>query len=112
MSNSIERRKHHRIQVRWPITVLTDYGPIEGETRNIAVDGVSICCEEPLPLNQIFRMRVSPPHHRTMEFTGKVIWSDQYAFDEQNSVFGMGICLVKISDVDRHFFKDLVSAHP
>jgi hypothetical protein len=47
-----------------------------------------------------------------MEFTGKVIWSDQYAFDEQNSVFGMGICLVKISDADRHFFKDLVSAHP
>ena len=112
MSNRVERRKHDRIRVRWPITVLTGHGTIEGETRNITVDSIFICCEEPLRLNEIFPMSISPPNHQMIEVTGKVIWSDLYAVDDRNTAFGTGICFVKISDGDRHFFKDVVSVHP
>ena len=35
MPNSIERREHTRIKVRWPIAVVTDDSTIEGETRDI-----------------------------------------------------------------------------
>lgn len=112
MSNETERRKHHRIKARWPISVLLDQDIVKGETINITVDGVLISCEEPLRMNEILRMSINPPHHQAIEVTGKVMWSDHYAVDEQNTTFGMGICFVKISDVDRHFLKDVVSSHP
>lgn len=113
MENEIERRKHPRSKVRWPITIFTsDRSTIEGETRNITVDGMLICCDEPLPLNEILSMSIMPPNHQAMNVVGKVIWSDLYAIDEENTTLGMGLCFVKISDGDRHFLKDVASVHP
>ena len=111
MANKIKRRKQQRIEVRWPITVFTGQGTIEGKTRDIAVNGMHICCEEALPLNEIFRMSIMPPNHQAIGVTGKVIWSDFYAIDEENTTLGMGVCFVKISDGDHHFLKDVVSVH-
>jgi hypothetical protein len=84
---------------------------IEGETINIAVDGVLINCEEPLQLDEILRISINPPNHQGIEVNGKVIWSDRYAIDERDTAFGMGICFVKITEVDRHFLKEFVSAY-
>jgi hypothetical protein len=112
LANKTEKRKHPRIKARWPISVLIDHGTIEGETRNITVDGMFICCDKPLPLNKIFRMSIIPTNHEAVEVTGKVLWSDFYGIDNENTTLGMGICFVKISDRDRRFFKDMVSAHP
>ena len=41
-----------------------------------------------------------------------VLSADLYAVDDQDTAFGTGICFAKISDGDRHFFKDVVSVHP
>ena len=112
MANKIvENRKYRRIKVRWPITVLTQDGMIAGETRNISADGILLCSEKPLGLSEIFFMSLSPPNHQPIEVTGKVIWSDLYAVDDQGSVFCMGFCFVGISDTDRHLLNDLVSTH-
>ena len=92
--------------------VLTGHGAIEGETRNLTVDGLFICCEEPIQLNEICPMSIDPPDHQTIEVAGKVIWSDFYAVDDRDTAFGTGICFVEISDGDRHFLEDVVSAHP
>jgi hypothetical protein len=111
LASTIERRKYHRINVSWPISIALDEESIEGKTINVTVDGVLISCEEPLELNEILRISINPPNHQGIEVNGKVIWSDHYAIDEQDTAFGIGICFVKIADVDRHFLKDLVSAH-
>jgi len=107
----MERRKYRRINVTWPISIVLGEEIIDGETINITIDGVLISCGEPLKLNEVFRISIIPPNHKGIEVNGKVIWSDHYAIDEQDVTFGMGICFVKISDVDHHFLKDLVSAH-
>ena len=111
MVNGIERRKHHRTKARWPIAVLAGEGKIEGETRDIAIEGILICCEKPLPLNEIFSMSIIPPNHQDVDVIGKVVWSDLYGIDNQNTAFAMGLCFAKISDRDRHFLKDMVSVH-
>jgi hypothetical protein len=111
-AREIERRGHDRIEVRWPITLFTDHGAIEAETRNVSVDGIFICCEEPLQLNEICPMSIEPPDHQTIDVSGKVIWSDFYAVDDRDNAFGTGICFVEISDGDRHFLEDVLSAHP
>ncbi|MBW1911708.1 MAG: PilZ domain-containing protein [Deltaproteobacteria bacterium] len=112
MPDQIENRKHTRIEVRWPITVLTKDGTeIKGETRNITVEGMFIICKEPLPLNEICRISIRPPNHRNIEITCKVIWSNLYGIDDDKSAYGMGFCFVQVSDKDRHFLSDAISAH-
>lgn len=111
LASTIERRKYHRINVAWPISIVSGEESIEGKTINITVDGVLISCEEPLQLDEVLRISINPPNHQGVEVNGKVIWSDHYAIDEQDATFGIGICFVKISDVDCHFLKDFVSAH-
>lgn len=111
MADGIERRKNQRRQVTWPVNVFTDHGKIEGEIKNISVDGVFISCEEPLSLNENYRIGIIPPNHQIIDVTGKVVWSDLYGIDENNTAFGMGICFVEILNNDHNYLDNAVSAH-
>jgi hypothetical protein len=111
MSNS-EKRKHPRIRVKWPVTVLTDNAIIQAETRNITVNGIFISSNELLRLNKSFPLRIKPPNREPMKMSGKVVWSDHHAVDDQTVSYGMSICFIKVFDKDRHFLEDLISGHP
>lgn len=111
MVNRIERRSYPRLAVKWPITVVSDQGEIEGEARNIAVDGIFICCDEPLPVDKVFPVSIRPRNHKPIEVAGRVVWSNLYGVDDNNITFGMGLCFVKISDEDRHFFNNVISSY-
>ena len=112
MADRTESREHPRIEDRWPITIITNQGTIKGETRNISVDGISFICEKPIRLNKIYHMSISPPNHQIIELTGKVIWSDFfYGVDDEDTVVTLGVYFIKISNEDRHFIDDVVSAH-
>jgi pSer/pThr/pTyr-binding forkhead associated (FHA) protein len=100
-----------RIQVRWPITVLTDEDRIEGETRTITAAGMFIRCKEPLRVNATYRISIRPPNRQAIELTCKLIWSSLYDIDGQDTAYAMGFHFVKVSDEDRHLLSDMVSAH-
>lgn len=110
MTDQTEKRKQSRAKVTWPVHVITDYGTIKGEATNISTEGIFIRCEEPLRMNETYQMSVSPQNFPALAITGKVIWSDLYGIGDDNAAYGMGICLVKISDEDRQHLNDIVSA--
>ena len=105
-----ERRRNSRRFVRWPVTVEAEHGTVGGETRNISFDGIYIRCEEPLRVEQDFRMAILPPDRQAIGLTGKVVWADLYGLDKNENAFGMGVCLVEIADKDRQAFEDALSA--
>ncbi len=109
MENSSEKRRHLRIEVEWPVIISKGDDFIEGETKNIAFDGISIFCEEPLPLDEIISISIEPPDQQSMVISGRVIWSDVYGIDDQNASYGIGLCFVKISNEDHSRFLDLIS---
>ena len=109
LKNQDERRENERIELQWPMTILTDYANVEGVTINISVDGVYVRCEEPLLLNESYRMSFSPPNHDAIEVLGKVVRSEFYGMGEDNSTFGMGVCFVEISDEERNALSALTS---
>lgn len=104
MESFIEKRKQARVEVRWPIKIFTDDGPVEGETLNISFDGISITCEEPLAINKIFTISIEPLNQSVLELRGKIVWSDCYGL-EGGSTYAVGVCFVEISDEDRHRFE-------
>ena len=112
MSDPADRRTHYRMDVKWPVTIIMNNGAVEGETTNISAKGVSISCDEPLILNEIYTLHIRPPDYDSIEVSGKVVWSDVYAIDGQNQTVGIGVCIVEISDKDHDYFKDIITAIP
>ena len=110
MYDTIERRTHTRIKVRWPITGEIDDKIIQGETRDITTVGMFINCKEPLVLNETYRISVIPPNQQNIDITCKVLWSNLYSTDSENT-YGAGFCFVKVSDEDLHCLSDMLSVY-
>ena len=102
MTRDNERRHIERVDVSWPITIYYDDQEIDGEAKNISTEGLYVYCEKPLPVNKIFSVSIFPPEQRTLTAKGKVIWSDLYGIDgdESKEAFGIGICLVEMGNED------------
>lgn len=109
MKKTVDERKHYRVEVQWPIAVFSDHGLIEGETTNISTEGVSICCDEPLKINESYQIYIIPLTNKAIEITGRVVWSNLYGIDEDNTAVGIGICFVEISDKDRHTIQEIIA---
>ena len=111
MDDFIEKRTHQRVEVQWPITVFTDEGVIEGETINITAAGISFSCDEPLSLNETYRIFVMPVENQAIELKGRVVWSDVYGIDDENGTVCIGFCFIEISDEDRQVIEDLTEKY-
>ena len=105
----MEKRKHSRIKVRWPIRISTAEGFVDGVTRNITVAGLFIQCEKALPENTPFTMTIMPPGKKAIEVKAKVIWSDLDDGDGKSTDFGMGFCFMEISEDKRRHLQDLIA---
>jgi hypothetical protein len=69
-----DRRIHPRMRARWPVTILTDGGPVKGETINIAATGAYIQCEGPVRRNEAYKMLIGLGD-KSIALNGKVLWS-------------------------------------
>jgi len=103
-----EKRRSKRSNVRWPVAVESEQGTIQGETRNISLSGIYVRCDEPLRVNEDFRMAIIPPNRQAIGLTGKVVWADMYGIDQDENAFGMGVCLVEIAKEDKDFLQNAV----
>ena len=109
MAKEGERRTHLRFNVRWPITVLSEHGRTEGETRNISVSGMLIQCNEQLNQNEFLRLSLESPKKLPIWVSGTVVWSDSGRTSDAKTDYSMGFSFVEIADADRALLNDLVT---
>lgn len=104
MSAFAEKRKYPRIEVRWPVSVVTQKGSVKGEARNISADGVYILFKDPietLVLNETYFLLIDAAG-QIIEVTGKPVWSNP------DIPPGMGLCFVEISEGDRESLTETI----
>ena len=106
-----EKRKYPRVQVNWPVTIYFDDEMIEGETKNISVEGIFLRTEKPLPFKKTFSISVNPPEHQALGLKGEVIWSDLYGIEGAGdaNVYGLGVCLVELAEEDKQLIKAMIN---
>ena len=109
MTDPTERRAHHRLKVAWPLTIATADSVISGETIDISPEGLSICCEEPLVLNDTYVLELVLPGDLVVKVSGQVVWSDLCGMDS-DKVVCMGVCIAAIGEKDRQLIEDIVNA--
>jgi PilZ domain len=104
---SIERRLHPRILMNWPATLHNVQGSIEGETKDISVDGVFIFLSEKPKVGVNFPILLKPSDGRSISLVGKKVWSSTFSIDNR-PVFGMGVRFIHLSPEDQQYIASLV----
>jgi hypothetical protein len=110
LSDFEEKRKLPRIEVRWPVTLMTENGAVEGEARNITIEGVFIHCKERLNVNETFRLLIKPAGEE-IEIMGKLIWSNLDSAADREILPGMGFCFVKVNQEDRERLREAIEKY-
>ena len=110
MTDSGKKRRHPKLSERFPVTVLTQEGEANGETRSLTVEGVFFCCLERLREGQVCHMKIDLPE-KPVEVTGMLAWSNLDNFKPEHAFPGMGYCFVKISDEDRDRLGDVIDTY-
>ena len=88
-----DRRTYPRAEVRWPVSaVTTEGGTIQGEMKNLSMQGAFICCPEPLRLNEIVALTINiPDTEHSLTVRAQVVWSNGCADEDEAGPNGVGV---------------------
>jgi len=106
-SGGVEKRKHPRFDVNWPVSIETIYGTIEGEVKNISLGGAFISCSKPLRLKKIFSMTMMIPDNEPLPVTAQVAWSNANMPADKVVNRGMGVRFINMSDRHLELVKEI-----
>ena len=99
-----------RVKIKWPVTVRTDQGSMDGVTLDLGTDGAFVLCAHPLKLNEVFDMVITAPD-QPIEAKAEVIWSNIYGPNDNITPRGMGVRFLKISGEHRRIIAKLALEH-
>ena len=110
MNTGIEKRRHPRIPLKWPIILMTPQGPIMGVTCNISVGGALIFYSETIETEDEFQVILKSSGDHELPITCKKVWSDKMVADnsEYNAI---GLLFAKISSSIQNFIASLVAEY-
>ena len=107
MDDFVERRKLPRMRVRWPVTLHSPMGTVQGETKNITIAGACIKCSSFLWVNEPYYMELGIPQ-RPVAVRGTVVWSNLDINRSQGEVSHAGLSIARIEEKDREWFNTAI----
>jgi hypothetical protein len=99
------------VDVRWPVTLVTAQGHIEGEAQVITSRGMLISCLQAPPMEGSFQVLVKVPNRQTLSEIGKSVWTSIAGVDEGVVRLGTEIEFSSISEGDREFLQAIMARH-
>ena len=76
MNGGIERRRHPRIPVDWPVVLMTPQGAIKGKTANISISGLALFLFSEMPeIGDEFQITLKSSEDHQMSVTCEKVWS-------------------------------------
>jgi len=112
---TVERRLYHRVKVRWPTTLVTSHGTIDGTTRDLSLGGVFFYYSQTdpwaLPLRADERVDVvfNIPGHDQIQASARVAWSDTLAVEKTSTLLGVGLEFVDVRHEDREYLLQAIT---
>jgi Tfp pilus assembly protein PilZ len=85
-----ERRKYHRIQVRWAVSILTADGLRQGKVEDISLGGAFISCETPPRPNEKVLLNYRD-HSKNIQVIAQVAWTNYESESGGDKSAGVGV---------------------
>ena len=108
-SSKSQKYKEQRVEVRWPVTLLTPQGPIEGETEYISLSHVFVSSTTSLPSEGDIGLLIKAPNHEAIHMTGEVVSMIVNDSEEGMPSSGVALQLRSISEPDRDFLSRIIA---
>jgi hypothetical protein len=86
---TVEKRRYPRVEITWPVTVITPNGPKGGRIQNISLGGAFIQGTKVPELDDFFRLVIRPAESRYIFATARIVWSDTF-FNDKSIFHAMG----------------------
>ena len=109
MDLPVEKRQSPRVETTWPVVIVSPDADIEGETKDLSVDGALILCQDMPKLENTFQLVLRPSRHRAIEVHAERVWSVNINFDGKRVLSGMGVRFTGVCHDDRQFLKNVIS---
>lgn len=112
---TVERRLYHRVKVRWPTTLVTSDGTIDGITRDLSLGGVffyysqSDSCALRLGADDRVDVVFNIPGHDQIQASARIAWSDILAVEETSTVVGVGLEFIDVRHEDREYLLQAIT---
>ena len=99
------------IKVRYPVTLLTAEGHVQGETRLINNRGALIHCHRPPRLHETATISIDISESETLMVEAKVVRLEFYESDnnDQISPRGMVVRFTRLSTIGRKRLRNLIA---
>jgi hypothetical protein len=107
---AIEKRQYPRVEVAWPVTVLTPDAPVIGRTQNLSLVGTLIHCTEIPELFYNFRLFFRPAERQLLIATAERVWSSTFV-DDKSMSHAMGVRFTYIPEHDYQLMSEVISDH-
>jgi hypothetical protein len=105
-----QKYEDQKAEVKWPVTLLTPQGPIDGITRSISVSHVNVASESPLPSEGEISLLVKTPENRALHMTGEVVSTAADDSDDDGKISsGVEVKLTSVSEPDKVFLCGIVA---
>jgi hypothetical protein len=111
MDTSSASKKHEdqKAKVKWPVTLLTPHGPIDGTTENISISSVYVASKFSLPSEGAISLLIKTPDHRALHMTGQVVTTTANDSDDGTTSFGVELQLTSMSDYEKEFLYGIIA---
>jgi c-di-GMP-binding flagellar brake protein YcgR len=110
--NFAQRRKNPRVDVEWPVTMMTPEGDMEGTIENISAGGAYIRCGTLLSKNDLFILAILVQDREGSWLGAEVVWVDiPLSPDAEAIPIGMGIRFTNLKEEDLLFLTEAVARH-
>ena len=107
-----EKRIHPRIEVGWPVTMMTAEVDIDGEIENISAGGAYIRCGMLLLENDVFVLGIWDLNGESLWIGAEVVWTNvTHTPDPGPAPIAMGVRFTTISEANRQFLANVLSEH-
>ena len=104
----IDKRRYPRVEIAWPVTVMTPYGPVGGTTQNLSVGGACIRLAETPELEEVFRLILRPAEQLLLPATAELVWSETF-FGDTSISQDMGVYFKYIANDNVKFMNNAIS---
>ena len=101
------------IKVRYPVTLLTSEGQVQGETRLINNHGALIRCHQPPKLHEAATISIDISENETLLVEAEVVRLEFYEPDNNDEVAprGMVVRFTNSSTIGRKRLRNLIAKH-
>jgi hypothetical protein len=108
--SSDQRRKHRRVEVQWPVRMMTPEGDMDGTIENISAGGAYIRCGTLLSKNDLFILAILIQDRQESWIGAEVVWIDIPLYPDTEAIpVGMGIRFTNVSAEDVRFLTEAVA---